>query len=94
MATTAGKMVYRLAEGGADMVSLLGGKGAHACEMARIGIPVPPGFVITTETSLEYFRLGRRFPDGLWDDIVEHIHANPPHQLVGGGDRPRLRRPG
>ena len=75
MATTAGKMVYRLAEGGADMVSLLGGKGAHASEMARIGIPVPPGFVITTETSLEYFRLGRRFPDGLWDDIVEHIHA-------------------
>ena len=69
-----GKMVYRLAEGGADQVSLLGGKGAHASEMARIGIPVPPGFIITTETSLEYFRLGRRFPNGLWDDIVAHVH--------------------
>ena len=69
-----GKMVYRLAEGGADKVSLLGGKGAHASEMARIGIPVPPGFIITTETSLEYFRLGRRFPNGLWGDIVAHVH--------------------
>ena len=75
MATTAGKMVYRLAEGGADKVSLLGGKGAHASEMARIGIPVPPGFVITTEASLEYFRLGRQFPDGLWDDVVANVHA-------------------
>lgn len=74
MATTSvGKMVYRLDEGGADMVSLLGGKGAHASEMARIGIPVPPGFVITTETSLEYFRLGRLFPEGLWNEIVSHV---------------------
>jgi pyruvate,orthophosphate dikinase len=69
-----GKMVYRLAEGGADMVSLLGSKGAHASEMARIGIPVPPGFVITTEVCLEYFKVGRRFPDGLWDSIVANVH--------------------
>ncbi|MEK9658885.1 MAG: pyruvate, phosphate dikinase [Chloroflexota bacterium] len=69
------KMVYRLAEGGAHMVALLGSKGAHASEMARIGIPVPPGFVITTEACLEYFRKGRAFPDGLWDAIVENVHA-------------------
>ncbi len=75
MATAAGKMVYRLAEGGADMVGLLGGKGAHASEMARIGIPVPPGFVITTEASLEYFRRAREFPEGLWDDVVANVHA-------------------
>jgi pyruvate,orthophosphate dikinase len=50
-----GKMVYRLAEGNASMVSLLGSKGAHASEMASIGIPVPPGFVITTEACLEFF---------------------------------------
>ena len=43
--------------------------------MARIGVPVPPGFVITTETSLEYFRQGRRFPDGLWEEIVRHVHV-------------------
>ena len=71
MATETGrKMVYRLTEGGADMVDLLGSKGAHASEMARIGIPVPPGFVITTEVSLEYYREGRKFPGGLWDAIV------------------------
>ena len=74
-ATASGKMVYRLEEGGAEMVSLLGGKGAHASEMARIGVPVPPGFVITTETSLEYFRQGHRLPDGLWDEIVRHVHT-------------------
>lgn len=67
-------MVYRLAEGSAEMVELLGSKGAHVGEMARIGVPVPPGFVITTETSLEYFRQSRRFPDGLWDAVVENVH--------------------
>jgi pyruvate,orthophosphate dikinase len=68
------KMVYRLAEGSAEMVELLGSKGAHASEMARIGIPVPPGFVITTEACLEYFRVGRKFPDGLWDSVVANVH--------------------
>lgn len=71
--TSVGKMIYRLSEGGASMVSLLGGKGAHASEMARIGISIPPGFVITTETSLEYFRLGHQLPAGLWEEIVRHI---------------------
>ena len=76
MATTTGsKMVYPLVEGNSKMVDLLGSKGAHVSEMARIGIPVPPGFVITTEASLEYFRLGHKFPDGLWDDIVRNVHA-------------------
>ena len=76
MATkTGGKLVYRLAEGSAQMVNLLGSKGAHASEMARIGIPVPPGFVITTEACLEYFRRGREFPEGLWDNIVENVHT-------------------
>jgi pyruvate,orthophosphate dikinase len=70
-----GKMVYRLAEGNASMVSLLGSKGAHASEMASIGIPVPPGFVITTEACLEFFKVGRRLPDGLWDSIVANVRA-------------------
>ena len=76
MATTTGwKMVYRLEEGGAEMVDLLGSKGAHVSEMARIGIPVPPGFIITTEACLEYYRIGRRFPDGLWDAVVQSLHG-------------------
>ncbi len=72
--TTGGKMVYGLAEGSADMVQLLGSKGAHASEMARNGVPVPPGFVITTEACREYLRL-HRFPVGLWESIVDHVHA-------------------
>ncbi len=47
------------------MKELLGGKGAGLAEMTRAGLPVPPGFTITTETCLEFYRLGRRFPDGL-----------------------------
>ena len=47
------------AEGKADMKNLLGGKGANLAEMSRIGIPVPPGFTITTDTCIEYFRLDR-----------------------------------
>ena len=91
MATSTGsKMVYRLAEGSAKMVDLLGSKGAHASEMARIGIPVPPGFVITTEASLEYYRLGRKFPTGLWDAIVENVHAleEQTGRLFGDPDNP------
>ena len=72
---TATKMVYRLREGSAQMVDLLGGKGAHVSEMARIGIPVPPGFVITTEACKEFYRLGRRFPNGMWESVVEQVHA-------------------
>jgi len=70
-----GKMVYRLAEGNASMVSLLGSKGAHASEMASIGIPVPPGFVITTEACLEFFKVGRQLPGGLWDAIVANVRT-------------------
>ena len=45
--------------------ALLGGKGASLAEMSRIGLPVPPGFVITTEACVEYLRSGGVFPDGL-----------------------------
>jgi pyruvate,orthophosphate dikinase len=47
------------AEGRADMKNLLGGKGANLAEMNLIGVPVPPGFTITTETCIEYYQLGR-----------------------------------
>ena len=57
------KRVYKFgnkaAEGGADMKNLLGGKGANLAEMNRIGVPVPPGFTITTEVCTEYNRLGK-----------------------------------
>ena len=47
------------AEGKADMKNLLGGKGANLAEMNLIGIPVPPGFTITTEVCTEYYELGQ-----------------------------------
>ena len=55
---SAKKFVYDFAEGGADLKSLLGGKGANLAEMTSIGIPVPPGFVITTEACIHYSRTG------------------------------------
>ena len=47
------------AEGKADMRNLLGGKGANLAEMNLIGVPVPPGFTITTEVCIEYYELGK-----------------------------------
>ncbi|HDK35977.1 MAG TPA: hypothetical protein ENG82_03625, partial [Bacteroidetes bacterium] len=49
-------------EGGAEMRNLLGGKGANLAEMNRIGIPVPPGFTISTEACVEYFKLNNKLP--------------------------------
>ncbi len=66
---TSAKWVYRFTEGNAGIRDLLGGKGAGVAEMTRAGMPVPPGFTITTEACNEYYRLGERFPDGLWEQV-------------------------
>ncbi|MGO8671896.1 MAG: pyruvate, phosphate dikinase, partial [Capsulimonadaceae bacterium] len=63
------KRVWLFAEGNASMRNELGGKGANLAEMSNIGLPVPPGFTITTGTCNEYTKLGGKFPDGLQDDI-------------------------
>jgi pyruvate, orthophosphate dikinase len=63
------KYVYLFREGNGKDKKLLGGKGAGLCEMTQIGLPVPPGFVITTQTCLEYFDNGFHFPDGLVDQV-------------------------
>jgi pyruvate,orthophosphate dikinase len=68
------KLVYRFDEGDASMADLLGGKGSNLCEMARLGLPVPPGFVITTEACLDYFALGQRLPAGLAESIRDNLH--------------------
>ncbi len=62
------------AEGNAQMRDLLGGKGAGLAEMTNAGLPVPPGFTITTEACNAYFAAGSRLPDGLWEDTVEAVH--------------------
>ena len=68
-----GKMVYRFDEGDASMVNLLGGKGSNLCEMVSLGLPVPPGFVISTETCLDYFARDNRLTPGLADSVRENI---------------------
>src|ERR1700716_1376465 len=67
------KWVYHFTEGSAKMRDLLGGKGAGAAEMTRAGMPVPPGFTITTEACREYYAKGRKFPDGLWDQVLRAL---------------------
>lgn len=62
------KRVYLFSEGNATMRDLLGGKGANLAEMTNIGLPVPPGFTITTQACNEYTQLGRT-PDGLMDEV-------------------------
>jgi pyruvate,orthophosphate dikinase len=57
------------AEGGAGDRNLLGGKGANLAEMASLGLPVPPGFTITTEACNHYYGNGKAFPDGLQDQV-------------------------
>ncbi len=57
-------------DGDASMKNLLGGKGANLAEMARLGLPVPPGFTISTECCNHYFDLGWRFPDTLESEIM------------------------
>ncbi|GFP19894.1 pyruvate, orthophosphate dikinase, partial [Candidatus Hakubella thermalkaliphila] len=64
------KYVYFFDEGNAEMRDLLGGKGANLCEMTRIGLPVPPGFVISTEACIHYFENGKKFPEELWDQVM------------------------
>src|SRR3982750_3033529 len=57
------------AEGNKEMKNLLGGKGANLAEMTNIGVPVPPGFTITTEVCTEFYKGGRKLPKGLDDEI-------------------------
>ncbi len=62
-------------DGNATMRNLLGGKGANLAEMARIGLPVPPGFTITTEVCTYYYDNGRKYPATLVDDIKKEVTA-------------------
>ena len=61
------------AEGRGDQKELLGGKGAGLAEMTNIGLPVPAGFTITTDACAKYYQLGRKFPDGLAQQVDQHL---------------------
>jgi pyruvate,orthophosphate dikinase len=80
----ANKWVYLFSEGSADMRDLLGGKGAGCAEMTRAGLPVPPGFTITTEACNAYYENGKQLPDGMWDQAMaalKHVEGQTGKQL-------------
>ncbi len=64
------KRVYLFNEGSSEMRDLLGGKGANLAEMTRLGLPVPPGFTITTDVCREFYAEGGRTPHGLQDEVA------------------------
>jgi pyruvate,orthophosphate dikinase len=72
-----GKMVYFFGksktEGDASLKQLLGGKGANLADMTSIGLPVPPGFTITTDTCAAYYKAGQRLPHGLMNEVHKNI---------------------
>ena len=63
------KRVWLFREGDASMRNLLGGKGANLAEMTNLGLPVPPGLTITTETCMDYINNGNKMPAGLMDEV-------------------------
>ncbi|MDU2063382.1 MAG: pyruvate, phosphate dikinase [Sporomusaceae bacterium] len=63
------KYVYFFDEGKAEMKALLGGKGANLAEMTRMGLPVPTGMTITTAACNDYYKAGKKWPDGLKDEV-------------------------
>ncbi|MHB8186630.1 MAG: pyruvate, phosphate dikinase [Dermatophilaceae bacterium] len=68
------KLVYDFAEGHKDLKDLLGGKGANLAEMTRMGLPVPPGFIITTEACKAYLASGAQ-PAEMEAEVSEHLAA-------------------
>lgn len=72
--------------------ALLGGKGANLAEMTRIGIPVPPGFIVTTEACNAFLDAGEQFPEGMWEQVLDGVkqieHAT--GRTFGAGEDPLL----
>ncbi len=85
------KYVYDFSEGNRDMKDLLGGKGANLAEMTNIGLPVPPGFIITTEACRTYLQSGSA-PTEMEDEITEHLASleKAMGKTLGDSDDPLL----
>jgi len=86
------KRVWLFREGNADMRNLLGGKGANLAEMTNLGLPVPPGLTITTETCMDYINAGNKMPEGLMDEVktaLKEVEAQK-GQKFGDAENPLL----
>jgi len=86
------KYVLTFEEANPDDVKLLGGKATSLVLMTRLGLPVPPGFTITTAACREYYRNGEKLPEGLMDEVVEGIRylEAKTGRKFGGEDNPLL----
>jgi len=84
---TSKKYVYFFGEGKKEMKKLLGGKGANLSEMTNIGLPVPPGFTISTEVCNLYYDLGERWPEGLEGQIEENLKKLEEKMEMSFGDK-------
>src|ERR671936_556888 len=80
------KWVFLFGEGSKEMRDLLGGKGAGVAEMTRAGMPVPPGFTITTEACRQYYAAGRKFPNAMWEQALEALKDVESNAGKGFGD--------
>jgi pyruvate, orthophosphate dikinase len=80
------KYVYDFDERSEGGRELLGGKGIGLAEMTQLGVPVPAGFTITTDACRAYMRSGGRLPDGLEDEVAEHVRALEQHTGKRFGD--------
>jgi pyruvate,orthophosphate dikinase len=69
------KWVYLFEEGDGGARALLGGKGAGLADMTRAGLPVPPGFIVTTEACNAYYADGKSFPEGMWEQVIDGLRA-------------------
>ncbi len=78
--------VYLFEEGNAQMRDLLGGKGAGVAEMTRAGLPVPPGFTITTQACNAFYENGKRFPEGMWEQVLAALSTLERKAGKGFGD--------
>ncbi len=67
------KWVYLFKEGKADMKNLLGGKGANLAEMTNLGLPIPQGFIVTTEACTDYYNSGKKIRDEIKDQIFASL---------------------
>jgi len=86
------KFVYLFREGNSSMRDLLGGKGANLAEMTKIGLPVPPGFTLTTEACNEYYVAGGQLPAGLWEEVGPALNdlEKSTGKIFGDRSRPLL----
>lgn len=86
------KRVYLFREGNATMRDLLGGKGANLAEMSNIGLPVPPGFTITTDVCTEYYANGKKLPEALKAELEAAIAdvEKSMGRTFGGSEKPLL----